>query len=70
MKTTRTIGLGLGLTLLACVGAVTFSRGQQAGEKAGTRATRRAELRHRIITLRTEVDILRPRVRRPAGPPT
>jgi Uma2 family endonuclease len=58
MTIARTFGLGLGLVLLVGVGAATLSRGQQAGEKSTTPATKRGELRERIVTLRTEIDLL------------
>jgi hypothetical protein len=58
MRIARTIGLALGLTLLSGVWAVTFSRAQQPGEKSAPPAPTKAALRDRVITLRTEVDLL------------
>jgi hypothetical protein len=58
MKTARTIGLALGLTLLTGVWAATFSRAQHAGEKTAPPASTKAELRDRVIKLRTDVDLL------------
>ncbi len=58
MTIVRTIGLGLGLALLVGLGAATFSPAQQAGDKAEPSAPGRAQLRERVITLRTEVDVL------------
>jgi hypothetical protein len=58
MKTPRTIGLGLGLILLFGVGAATFSNAQQPRGKPEHRTPIRAELRERILQLRTEVDLL------------
>jgi hypothetical protein len=58
MTIARTIGLGLGLVLLVGIGAATWSRAQQVGEKNAPRAMTRAELRERVITLQTEVDLL------------
>jgi hypothetical protein len=55
MKTARTIGLGL--LLLAAGSAATWSRAQQPGEQKAPAATR-AQLRERVIKLRTEVDLL------------
>ncbi len=58
MITARTIGLGLGLILLLGVGAATFSRAQQPGEKTAHQTPTRTELRERVLKLRTEVDFL------------
>ncbi len=64
MRIARTLGLGLGLIILVGVGAATFSRAQQTAEKADPSASGRAQLRERVITLRTEVDVLQVEFRR------
>jgi hypothetical protein len=58
MKIAGSVGVGLGLTLLICIGAAAWSSGQQTGEKAVPLAGRSADLRERVTVLRTEVDVL------------
>jgi hypothetical protein len=58
MTIARTVRLGLGIMFVLGVGAVSLSRAQQAGDKAATPGRARSELRERVLTLRTEVDLL------------
>jgi hypothetical protein len=58
MRTARTVGLGFGIVFLLGLGAVSFSRAQQAEDKAAGPARVRSELREQVLTLRTEIDLL------------
>jgi hypothetical protein len=58
MTIARTVSLGLAIMILLGVGAVSLSRGQQTGDKAAAPARARRELRERVLTLRTEIDLL------------
>ena len=58
MRIARKITLSLLLTLLFGVGAATWSRAQQAVDRPVSRGAKAADLRERVIALRTEVDVL------------
>jgi hypothetical protein len=58
MRIASKITLSLLLTLLLGAGVATWSRAQQAADRPVARGAKTADLRERVIALRTEVDVL------------
>jgi hypothetical protein len=57
MRIASKITLSLLLTLLFGAGVATWSRAQQAADRPVSRGAKTADLRERVIALRTEVDV-------------